>query len=109
MAAYAAALANSEPPKPLAMTRAPRNSFNWLIHSYYTTTEFKRLRASTKAVYRGAIERFAKKYGDLPVAKMRRQDVQAILSTMSATPGRSEHDPEDDTRAYAARLRSRSP
>ena len=36
--------------------------------------------------YRGAIERFAKKYGDLPVAKMRRQDVQAILSTMSATP-----------------------
>jgi integrase len=86
MTAYAAALANSAPPKPLPMTRAPRDSFNWLIHSYYTTTEFKRLRASTKAVYRGAIERFASKYGALPVAKMRRQDVQAILSTMSATP-----------------------
>ncbi|HYG26402.1 MAG TPA: hypothetical protein VD906_05810, partial [Caulobacteraceae bacterium] len=44
------------------------------------------LRPTTQATYRGIIERFRNKYGQLPVRGLERKHVMAMLDQRSATP-----------------------
>lgn len=61
-------------------------SMNALIQMYYGSSEFLQLKASTKAGYRGVIERFRAIYGDALVTDFKRQSIKEILGTMSDRP-----------------------
>ncbi|MCO8146916.1 hypothetical protein NHN26_17105 [Rhodovulum tesquicola] len=57
-----------------------------LVASFYRTSDFVGLGASTKTTYRGIIERFRTEHGDKRVAHMQRKHVQKIISDKAATP-----------------------
>ena len=61
-------------------------SISALVASFYRTSEWKGLGDSTKATYRGIIERFREEHGDKRVAKMERQHVQKFIGTKAETP-----------------------
>jgi integrase len=66
--------------------RIPSGSMSALIARYYVAPEFTGLADSTKATYRGILERFREDFGDLPVATLTRQGIKEILGGMSSTP-----------------------
>ena len=68
------------------IARLKPGSLSALIAIYYGSTEFTGLAASTRATYRGILERFRSDYGDLGVATLTRQNIKDILGGMSATP-----------------------
>lgn len=85
LAAYQAALANQ--PLPAASRKAPEaGTFGKLITDYMASVHHKRTKASSQAVTRGILERFAAKHGHRTVAGMKRRHVEAILSDMAETP-----------------------
>ena len=57
-----------------------------LVASYYRTSDFTGLADSTKATYRGIIERFRAAHGDKRVAHMQKRHVQEIIAKMGETP-----------------------
>lgn len=57
-----------------------------VVLAYFQTPEFLGLRATTQRTRRNVLDRFVKKFGDLPVDKMERQHLKAILGSMAATP-----------------------
>jgi integrase len=57
-----------------------------LIKSYFQSVAFKATKASSQAVTRNILERFAKAHGHRKLAEMRRKHVETILSGMSETP-----------------------
>lgn len=67
-------------------TRTPAGSVSALIAAYHASPEFKSLRPSTKATYRGIIERFREEHGDKRVAKIERQHIKAIIGAKADTP-----------------------
>tara|TARA_R110002020_G_scaffold113518_8_gene261078 strand:- start:1952 stop:3061 length:1110 start_codon:yes stop_codon:yes gene_type:complete len=67
-------------------SREKPGTLSALIALYYTTPEFAGLRPSTKATYRGIIERFRERHGDKRVATIERKHVKAILGAMSDRP-----------------------
>lgn len=67
-------------------TRIKAGSLDSLINRYYQTADFARLRDSTKATYRGILERFRLKHGHRSVAEMKRKHILKMLDEMSATP-----------------------
>jgi integrase len=85
LAAYHAALAN-EPP-PVATRKAPEaGTFGKLVLDYLVSIQFKRTKASSQAVTRSIMERFAEKHGHRSVAGMKRKHVETILADMHDTP-----------------------
>lgn len=85
LAAYQSALANE--PLPAATRTAPEaGTFGKLILEYLASVHHKRTKASSQAVTRGILERFAEKHGHRTVAGMKRKHVEAILSGMDETP-----------------------
>lgn len=68
------------------INRSKPGSFNALIATYYGSPEFKGLRSSTQATYRGILERFRAKHGDKRVAAMERKHIKAIMGAMHETP-----------------------
>lgn len=85
LAAYQAALANE--PLPAATRNAPdAGTFGKLILDYLASVHHKRTKASSQAVTRGILERFAAAHGHRTVAGMKRRHVEAILSGMDETP-----------------------
>ena len=84
---YHACLANEAAPKvEIGQARSKPGTFSALIATYYGTPEFTGLRDSTKATYRGILERFREKHGDKCVATIERRHIRAIIGSMSATP-----------------------
>lgn len=83
MAAYNAALSAAPV---LAASRAQDGTFQKLVEDYMASIYFKRTRASSQAVTRGILDRFAAKHGHRTVAGMKRQHVEAIMAEMSQTP-----------------------
>jgi enterobacteria phage integrase len=85
LAAYNATLANE--PLPAATRRAPEaGTFGKLVLDYLSSVHHKRIKASSQAVSRGILERFAAAHGHRTVAGMKRKHVEAILSAMDETP-----------------------
>lgn len=68
------------------ISRSKPGTFNALIAAYYGSPEFKGLRPSTQATYRGIIERFRAKHGDKRVASIERKHIKAIIGAMHETP-----------------------
>lgn len=85
LAAYHAALAQ-EPP-PAASRKAPEaGTFGKLALDYMASVHFRRTKASSQAVTRSILERFAAAHGHRTVAGMKRRHVEAIVSAMHETP-----------------------
>ena len=57
-----------------------------LVASYYKTGDFTGLADTTKATYRGILERFRIGHGDKRVAHLERRHVQNIITAMSDRP-----------------------
>lgn len=74
------------PPIQPGIGRTKPGTFNALIAAYYGAPEFKGLRPSTQATYRGIIERFRAKHGDKRVASIERKHIKAIIGGMNETP-----------------------
>jgi integrase len=88
MKEYAAALQAATPQA--GNTGAERTlpgSFNALVVSYYRSSDFHNLRSSTQRMRRYIIESFRKEHGDKPIAKLKREYVQAIIGKKANTPG----------------------
>lgn len=83
MAAYAAALAKS--PRVQGAPKAA-GTFGALVQAYLRSTDFLRNSASTQAVTRSILERFAEKHGHRLVAQMKREHVDRIIASKAATP-----------------------
>jgi hypothetical protein len=60
-------------------SRTLPGSINALIVSYYSSPEFRGLKASTAAVRRNIIEAFRREHGDKPVARLVPGSASAIL------------------------------
>lgn len=83
---YEAAEIGSKTKGMIGAERTIPGSVNALVASWYRTPDFLDLADSTRAVYRGIIEPFRMKYGNLPVRQMRRKDVQKIMADKAETP-----------------------
>lgn len=83
MAVYAAAMAAKAQP---GASKTVTGTVNDLVARYYETHDFKRLSPSSKATYRGIIERFREEHGDKRVSKLRRDHVRKIVGKKSDTP-----------------------
>lgn len=66
--------------------RVKPGSLDALILMYYGSPEFLGLKESTRATYRGILDRFRKIYGSGMVADLKRQGIKDILGTMADTP-----------------------
>lgn len=82
--AYHAAM--SSPPPALGANKVQSGSVSAAIVGYYGSAEFVGLADTTKAVYRGVLERFREKHGNGPIATMQTKHVNAIIDGMAATP-----------------------
>ena len=80
----AAEMAAKPPPQTL---RGEPGTFARLIAEYEQSTDFKRLKLSTSAVYRRMFDKFAAKHGHRRVDQMKRQHVDLLISSMSDRPG----------------------
>ncbi|WP_157971220.1 tyrosine-type recombinase/integrase [Pseudogemmobacter bohemicus] len=84
MAAYEKA-ANGEKLE-IGVKQTIAGSVSALVVSFYKTSDFTGLSDSTKATYRGIIERFRAEHGDKRVAHMERKHLQKLVSDKAATP-----------------------
>jgi integrase len=88
MRQYAAALEGSKA-KSVSIVGAKRTtagSINALIVSYYASSSFKDLKASTQRARRNILERFRADYGDLPVKGLTRAVLDQIMGAKANTP-----------------------
>jgi integrase len=67
-------------------SRTKPGTFASLIATYYGSPEYKGLKSSTQATYRGILERFREKHGDKRVATIERKHIKAIIGGMHETP-----------------------
>jgi integrase len=71
-------------PAPIAKGEARPGTFAYLIASYYQTVEFANLKASSKQLYRYALEPLKAKYGHQPVSTVTRPNLIAIIEKIGA-------------------------
>lgn len=70
----------------IGASRTKPGTMSALIAAYYGTPEFTGLRDSTKATYRGILERFREQHGEKRVATIERKHIKAIIGAMAETP-----------------------
>jgi hypothetical protein len=56
------------------------------LRSYYRSSDFRDLKASTQSVRRNIIERFRNGHGNKPVARLERRHIKDIIGTKAETP-----------------------
>jgi integrase len=83
---YQAALNELAGKTPEKLARIPAGTVSHLLANYYGSSDWQELKASTKATYRGILERFRKDFGDLPYARLDRIYVQRMLDKMRDRP-----------------------
>lgn len=70
----------------IGKARSAPGSVSALVASFYRTSDFMALSDSTKATYRGIIERFRVEHGDKRVAHMEKRHLQNLVSDKAAMP-----------------------
>jgi integrase len=81
--AYHAAMAD----EPVKTSQLKPGSVSAAILGYYGSAEFKALAPTTRATYRGILDRFrAKQWGDGPIAGMQTKHVNQIIDSVADTP-----------------------
>lgn len=88
MAAYAEA--DGRVPRQLAAdaaaARVQPRSINALIIEYYRSAEFRALRSTSQANYRGILDRFRARHGDKGAASLATHHLEAIFHALAETP-----------------------
>jgi len=84
MAAYQAA-ANGTPP-PTGAGRTVPGTINALVVAWYQSAGFLQLSASTKATYRGIVERFRAEHGSKAVATLEAVHIRKLIAAKIETP-----------------------
>jgi integrase len=78
---------NNAKPIRAGQERAAPGSFDDLITRFYSSVAWKNIpKESTKATYRGELERFRAKYGKRKVATMSARAVNGLMEQMAGTP-----------------------
>jgi hypothetical protein len=85
MAAYQQALAGQ--PLQIGSARTKPGTVRALAVSYFNSPDFRLLRPSSQAIYRGIIDRFCTQYGDNRIANLRREHVVKLIATWAERPG----------------------
>jgi integrase len=84
MAAYQAALAG-EPMAPGA-SRVAAGTISALVVQWYQSAGFRQLSPSTKATYRGIVERFRAEHGEKRVAMLEATHIRRLIAAKTDTP-----------------------
>lgn len=80
-------LAWKEAKPSVGVDRATPGTFDDLISRFYSSVKWRNIpKASTKATYRGELERFRAKYGKRQVATMSARAVNGLMEKMADTP-----------------------
>lgn len=73
--------------EPRAIGKPPKaGTIAAAVKGYYGSAEFKQLAASTQAVYRRILDRFATDHGDAPIAGLQTKHVNVLIDQKSDTP-----------------------
>ncbi len=76
----------SDTPPPIGAERARPGTISALIMAYYRSAQFKNLSPVSQKNYRGILERFRRKKGNKPVARLERRHVAQMMGEMAVTP-----------------------
>lgn len=89
LAAYQAAIGAEVVPqaRAIGVDRVKPGSMAALIVSYYTSPQFKNLKAITQRTYRNILERFRLEHGHKSLAGLRKDHVEALLADMTQSSG----------------------
>jgi integrase len=92
MAAYQAALAGEELPRPsIGASRTKPGSISALIVTFFSSAQFLSLAPATRQTYRLILEKFRGDHGEKPVALLTRQHLNAMLAGKVETPAAANH------------------
>lgn len=81
---YRAAMTGA--PKQVGAERTLPGTFHALVVAYYQSSDFKLLKASTRATYRGEAERFRSDHGDRRVSHLQAHHVRQMMDAMALKP-----------------------
>jgi integrase len=84
MQAYETALAGQ--PLQIGSTRTKPGTVRAVAVSYFNSPEFRSLRPSSQAIYRGIIDRFCSQYGEKRVANLKREHVVKLMAARAEKP-----------------------
>ncbi len=84
MAAYQQALENVR--EPVGVSKTTPGSISALIVEFYGSSDWHPLASSTKATYRGILERFREEYGAGPVRQLKPSHIRVMMDKKAATP-----------------------
>jgi integrase len=83
---YDAAMRGERSKQGAASERTQPGSFNALVVAYLTSSDWRMLRPTTQATYRGILDRFRTEHGDKPIASLRPSNIRGILDARAGTP-----------------------
>lgn len=86
MAAYEAAMAGEAQTVEIGATRTKPGTVNAAIVGYFQSTSFLSLKPSTRATYRGILERFRAEHGEKRIALLERRHIDKIIAGKASTP-----------------------
>jgi integrase len=84
MEAYETALAGQ--PQQIGSARTKPGTVRALAVSYFNSPDFRSLRPSSQAIYRGIIDRFCTQYGDNRIANLKREHVVKLMAARAERP-----------------------
>jgi integrase len=84
MAAYESVLAGQS--ARIGGGRVKHGTFRAVAVSYFSSTAFRTMKASTQSVYRNAIDRLCNEHGDKGAAKLQREHVVKLMAAKAAKP-----------------------
>ena len=84
MAAYEHALAGQ--PLQIGSARTSPGTVGALAASYFNSSDFRSMKPSSQAIYRGVIDRFCIQYGDNRVAGLKREHVVKLMAARAEKP-----------------------
>ena len=84
MAAYEHALAGQ--PLQIGSARTSPGTVRALAVSYFNSSDFRSLKPSSQAIYRGVIDRFCIQYGDNRAANLKREHVVKLMAARAEKP-----------------------
>jgi integrase len=84
MAAYEEALAGQ--PLQIGSARTKPGTVRALAVSYFNSPDFRSLRPSSQAIYRGIVDRFCIQYGDNRIANLNREHIVKLMAARAGRP-----------------------
>jgi integrase len=85
MEVYETALAGQ--PVQIGSARTKPGTVRALAVSYFNSPDFRSLRPSSQAIYRGIVDRFCIQYGDNRIANLKREHVVKLMAARAERPG----------------------